>query len=110
MLAQLPEQRKSRLDWRNTALKWVVDCITVGALLNTVVFLALTGLLKGRTFFQIGEAVKTDTIPIIVESYKIWPVASVINFVFVPVEKRIVFLSAVGLGWGVYMSLVAARQ
>ena len=41
-------------------------------------------------------------------SYKIWPVASIISFSFVPAEKRIVFLSIVGLAWGVYMSLVAA--
>lgn len=43
------------------------------------------------------------------DSYKIWPVASIINFALVPVEKRIVFLSAVGLIWGVYLSVVAAR-
>lgn len=49
------------------------------------------------------------TIGIIVDSYKIWPVASIVNFALVPVEKRIVFLSSVGLIWGVYMSLVAAR-
>lgn len=51
-----------------------------------------------------------ETLPIIFASYKIWPLASVVNFAFVPVEKRIVFLSAVGLGWGIYMSLMAARQ
>lgn len=49
------------------------------------------------------------TVGIIVDSYKIWPVASIVNFALVPVEKRIVFLSSVGLIWGVYMSLVAAR-
>ena len=53
---------------------------------------------------------RQETIPIIVASYKIWPIASVINFSLIPVERRIVFLSAVGLCWGVYMSLVAVRQ
>jgi len=51
-----------------------------------------------------------DTVPIIVAGYKIWPIASIISFSLVPVEKRIVFLSGVGLCWGIYMSLVAARQ
>lgn len=51
-----------------------------------------------------------DTIPIIVAGYKIWPLASIVSFSLIPVEKRIVFLSAVGLVWGIYMSLVAARQ
>lgn len=51
---------------------------------------------------------KYETIPIIVDSYKIWPVASIINFSFIPVDRRIVFLSTIGVLWGVYMSLVAA--
>lgn len=57
-----------------------------------------------------ADKYRKDTIPIIVDGYKIWPIASVISFSLIPVEKRIVFLSAVGLFWGIYMSLVAARQ
>ena len=51
-----------------------------------------------------------DTFPILYASYKIWPLASIVNFAFIPVEKRIVFLSAVGLVWGVFLSLTAAKQ
>lgn len=51
-----------------------------------------------------------ETFPIIFASYKIWPLASVVNFALIPVEKRIVFLSAVGLLWGIYLSLTAAKQ
>lgn len=47
--------------------------------------------------------------PIIIDGYKIWPVASVVNFVWIPVERRIVFLNFVGLLWGIYLSIVAAR-
>lgn len=38
-----------------------------------------------------------------------WPVASFISFTCVPLERRIAWLSLVGLLWGVYMSLVAER-
>ncbi|GIZ49506.1 hypothetical protein CKM354_001253600 [Cercospora kikuchii] len=99
-----------KLNWKNTAIKWFIDCITMGALLNTVAFLIVMGLLKGRTIAQIGTAIRTETFPIIFASYKIWPLASVVNFTLIPVEKRIVFLSAVGLLWGIYMSFMAARQ
>jgi hypothetical protein len=51
-----------------------------------------------------------DLFPIIYASYKIWPLASVVNFTLIPVEKRIVFLSLVGLVWGIFLSLTAARQ
>lgn len=43
-----------------------------------------------------------------VDSYKIWPIASVVSFALIPVEKRVLFLSFVGVLWGIYMSLVAA--
>ena len=119
-------QSKSNLSIRNTMTKWFIDCITLGALLNTVAFLILINLLKGNSpdgtirairYVRICVVVnftwltaQQETIPIIVSSYKIWPIASVVNFSLIPVEKRIVFLSAVGLLWGIYMSLVAARQ
>lgn len=61
-------------------------------------------MLKARTKADFAK----ETLPIIVSSYKIWPLASIINFVFVPAEKRLVFLSGIGLLWGIYMSLLAA--
>lgn len=128
---------KPKLNMRNTLIKWFVDCMTVGALLNTVAFLILMGLMKGQEMGMIeqnlrtvsaisclsacgisssgrdrvvhADAVPQETIPIIVASYKIWPIASIVSFSFVPVEKRIVFLSFIGFLWGIYMSLVAAK-
>lgn len=131
---EIAPMEKPRLNIKNTFLKWFIDCMTLGALFNTVAFFILMGCLKGQSAEQIGNNIRTvsssridscpailqrsmaadhvhvqKTIGIIVDSYKIWPVASIVNFALVPVEKRIVFLSSVGLIWGVYMSLVAAR-
>jgi hypothetical protein len=51
-----------------------------------------------------------DTFPIIFASYKMWPLASIINFTLVPVERRILFLSTVSLLWGIFLSITAAKQ
>ncbi|THZ18157.1 hypothetical protein D6C91_05633 [Aureobasidium pullulans] len=107
---QQEEEIETKLDWKNTMIKWLVDCMTLGALLNTAAFLILMGIMKGRSPGEIGTALRTDTFPIIYASYKIWPLASIVNFALIPVEKRIVFLSAVGLVWGVFLSLTAAKQ
>ncbi|THY93417.1 hypothetical protein D6C95_05880 [Aureobasidium pullulans] len=107
---QQEEEIETKLDWKNTMIKWFVDCMTLGALLNTAAFLILMGIMKGRSPGEIGTALRTDTFPIIYASYKIWPLASIVNFALIPVEKRIVFLSAVGLVWGVFLSLTAAKQ
>ncbi|KAL2212876.1 hypothetical protein CC79DRAFT_1365138 [Sarocladium strictum] len=94
---------------RNTLTKWFVDCITAGAVMNTIAFLVLMGIMKGQSGTQITSNIRTETIPIIIAGYKIWPIASIISFSFIPVHRRIVFLSFVGLLWGIYMSMVAAR-
>ncbi|KAI1213761.1 uncharacterized protein F4807DRAFT_198970 [Annulohypoxylon truncatum] len=102
-------EQKPKLNWRNTFTKWFIDCITLGAIMNTVAFFILMGILKRESMDQIRYNVRTETIPVIVAGYKIWPFASIISFSCVPVERRIVFLNFVGLLWGIYMSLVASR-
>lgn len=108
-MAQISKDREPQFSMRNTITKWFVDCITAGAIMNTIAFLIIMGLMKGQGGSQIWSNIKTETIPIIVAGYKIWPVASIISFTFIPVHRRIVFLSFIGLLWGIYMSLVASR-
>ncbi|KAI9150432.1 PXMP2/4 family protein [Paramyrothecium foliicola] len=105
----MPTPAQPVFSYRNTITKWFVDCITMGAIMNTVAFLVLMGIMKGQGTTQIWNNIANETIPIIVAGYKIWPIASIISFSFIPVHRRIVFLSFVGLLWGIYMSLVAAR-
>ncbi|KAL7626522.1 hypothetical protein AAE478_003294 [Parahypoxylon ruwenzoriense] len=106
---EVTAQQKPKLNLRNTFSKWFIDCITLGAIFNTAAFFILMGILKGQPMAQIGYNIRTETIPVIVAGYKIWPFASIISFSCVPVERRIVFLNFVGLLWGIYMSLVASR-
>lgn len=44
-----------------------------------------------------------------IAGYKLWPLVSLLKFTFVPVEQRTVVGSLVGLGWGVFLALRAAR-
>lgn len=58
--ALLSERNGStRLNKRNTITKWFIDCMTMGALGNTIIFLVLMGLMKGRSSEQIMTAIKT---------------------------------------------------
>jgi len=47
-----------QLSWRNTALKWFIDCITLGALFNTIAFLVLMGLMKGKVMSDVMNVVR----------------------------------------------------
>ncbi|KAI0430336.1 hypothetical protein F5Y09DRAFT_230799 [Xylaria sp. FL1042] len=99
---------KPKLNLKNTFAKWFIDCITLGAIFNTVAFFILMGVLKRQPIATIGHNIRYETIPVVVAGYKIWPFASIISFSCIPVERRIVFLNFVGLLWGIYMSLVAS--
>lgn len=50
-------------DWWNIFRKWFTDCITLGALLNTFMFLALMGLMEGKKTAQIADDVKNVGLP-----------------------------------------------
>lgn len=39
--------------------KWFIDCITMGAIMNTVAFLVLMGIMKGQSGAQIGNNIRT---------------------------------------------------
>jgi hypothetical protein len=103
------------------------QCITMGALLNQSMFLILIGTMKGKTVALIADDFRNVCVRIphgltwtklttvqelfglIFDSYKVWPIANFFSTTYIPVERRIVFLSFCGLLWNIYLSLVAAR-
>ena len=103
------EEVVKKRNWVNIGRKWFTDCITLGALFNTTGFIVIMGILKGKTVAQIIFSLRTEMLGIIWDSYKVWPIANFISTTYIPVERRIVFLSGCGLIWNIYLSLVAAR-
>jgi hypothetical protein len=41
---------------------------------------------------------------------QVWPLANLINYKFVPLSQRVLFIQGIALGWNVYLSLVAQRS
>ncbi|KAI1511562.1 mpv17 pmp22 family protein [Pyrenophora tritici-repentis] len=63
-----------------------------------------------RNWWNIFRKWFTDELfGLIFDSYKVWPIANFFSTTYIPVERRIVFLSFCGLLWNIYLSLVAAR-
>ncbi|MCJ1441371.1 MAG: hypothetical protein MMC23_001857 [Stictis urceolatum] len=102
-------EREGSFAWKNMVIKWFLDAMTFGALWNASLFLAAMGLLKGNSWAMIRKSITEETVPIVLAGYRIWPLASIISFLLVPVEKRIVFFAFVGILWGIYLSLAAAK-
>lgn len=124
-----------RLNGRNTATKFLLDQ-TIGAGVNTILFSIFmhsvqaamshrtTGA-EGSIWFLAGgraldysqvdwravvERSRLEFLPIMKAGWRLWPFVSLFNFAVVrSVEVRNLVGSLAGVGWGVYMSLVAAR-
>lgn len=104
------KQRPQSLNKRNTAIKFALDQ-TLGALFNTVLFLAGMPLLRGeRDLSLIWAAVRTQTLPLIRAGQTLWPLVSVVSFTLVPLEWRAAFGGLAGVLWGVYLSLIEGER
>ncbi|KAJ9322283.1 hypothetical protein DTO027B5_6264 [Paecilomyces variotii] len=92
---------------RNFIIKFMLDQ-TIAGFVNIVIFIFLINLLKGANLSTIWDLICEDFWPITVARSKFRPVVSILMYTVVPVDRRVVFGSACGVIWGVYLSLYAA--
>ncbi|KAI5810799.1 hypothetical protein BZA77DRAFT_326612 [Pyronema omphalodes] len=95
---------KTKLSKSNIIKKFAIDQL-LGAPINTVLFLAFMGYMRGFT----GDALKTYVIeefwPLTSAGLKLWPAVSLISFAVIPADKRIIFGSIIALGWNIFLGL-----
>lgn len=98
----------------NVLVKFILDQ-TFGAVLNTLMFLVFMGYVnespagasaKGLWGGAMEREVREKFWPMIMDGYKFWPMVSLVSFLWVPVDKRVVFGCSVGVLWGIYLSLL----
>lgn len=92
-------------------IKFLLDQ-TIGALVNTLMFLAYMAYFNASqqdgqdTWSAVAKDCSDKTWPMMKDGYKFWPAVSLISFVWIPVDKRVVFGCSVGVIWGIYLSLI----
>ena len=52
------EPGSQKLSLQNTVMKWFIDCITIGAVLNTLAFIIVMGILKCEPAWQIWHNIQ----------------------------------------------------
>jgi protein Mpv17 len=78
--------------------------------LGLFAFFTITGLLEGQTSTQLKLKLQYDYPQALVANYCLWPAANFINFRYVPLQHRILYVSGVSLGWNVILSLIRNRK
>ncbi|CAN0439514.1 unnamed protein product [Pylaiella littoralis] len=94
------------------ALKMVTLDQAIGApLVNTgfmFLFTLAAALTTGSGALEAGSQastkLKNNLWGTLLVCWRIWPVADMINFAFVPAKLRVLFVNFVGLGWNIYLS------
>ncbi|KAH8750781.1 Mpv17/PMP22 family protein [Diaporthe sp. PMI_573] len=77
-------------------------------LFNTY-FFGMQAFLAGDSFVEIWERVRR-TVPVsIINSVKLWPIVTAINFTYVPLEYRSVFAGVIAVGWQTYLTWLNRR-
>ena len=97
---------KEQLSVKNTSVKFLLDQ-SIGCWTNTLIFIVLMGLFKGRTPADITWTIQHDFWNMVFASYKLWPLVCLLNLVVVPFDYRMLVGNTAGFGWGVYVSLTA---
>lgn len=83
--------------------KIVINQSIFTPLFNTY-FFGMQAFLAGDNFIEIWERVKM-TVPVsIMNSIKLWPIVTAINFHYVPLEYRSVFAGVIAVGWSCYLT------
>ena len=95
---------RPRLDWRNILIKLLLDQ-TVGQFLINVTFLICTNGARIQSWGLLLEQVQTRIFGIIWASWKLWPWVALVNFIWVPVQWRVLVASLVGFGWNIFLSI-----
>ena len=100
---------ETRLSKRNTAIKFALDQ-TIGAAVNTVLFLGGIALLRGHGLDTCMQQCKDQFWPLIFAGQKLWPAVSLLSFTLIPLEYRTTFGGMVGLFWGAWLSMMSSSD
>lgn len=85
------------------ATKIVVNQAVFTPLFNSY-FFGMQAFLAGDNLVEVGERIKRTVPTSMVNSVKLWPVVTAINFTFIPIEYRSVFAGVIAVGWQTYLS------
>lgn len=90
------------------ATKVALNQLVLGPIVTTVVF--TWNLLLQQQSQEIPRKLKRDLVPTMVNGWKFWIPASSINFMLVPLQSQVLYMSVCGLLWTAYLSYSSNKQ
>ncbi|KIM48421.1 hypothetical protein M413DRAFT_440149 [Hebeloma cylindrosporum] len=73
-------------------------------------FLGSMGIMEARSLRQIKDRVKDLYRTALVANWKVWPLAQLINFRYMPLPYRVPFSQTCGVFWTLYLSILNSEE
>mmetsp|Transcript_59 Transcript_59/g.94 ORF Transcript_59/g.94 Transcript_59/m.94 type:complete len:225 (-) Transcript_59:1101-1775(-) len=90
--------------------KVLLDQTSYGPVCNILFMSFATLVLEGKTTQFLQSKLKYDYPKVQINGWKVWPLAALINYKFVPLEFRVLFINMVALCWSTYLLLRARKM
>ncbi|EEY61376.1 uncharacterized protein PITG_01671 [Phytophthora infestans T30-4] len=88
--------------------KMLLDALVLAPSINTIFFTS-TQMMQGKSFGH-GVDFAVDRLPQTLKAnYMIWPLANIVNYSYVPLQYRILFINCVNLVWTSVLSTISSR-
>lgn len=78
--------------------------------MGLVVFIGSMGIMEGRNTNKIREKYNDILVPALFANWKVWPLAQLINFRYMPLPYRLPFQSTCGIFWTLYLSILNVKE
>ncbi|KAM5538246.1 hypothetical protein V8D89_008133 [Ganoderma adspersum] len=108
-LRPVRQHGSSRVSFRALARRVGADQLLM-APIGLTLFIGSMGLMEGREMKQVQQRFSDMYRPVLLANWRVWPLAQLINFRYMPLPYRVPFQSTCGVFWTLYLSLLNARE
>lgn len=99
-------KHQRQINWFHVILKLLIDQ-TIGLCFTNIIFITCTTGASLQSTSLLLHEIQTRIFGILKAGWRIWPVVSLANFLWVPWQWRVVVTSVVGFGWNIILSFLS---
>lgn len=81
---------------------------TIWAPFGIASFYVSMGVLQGHSWDNIKDELRSKYYTTMVGNYMVWPAVQIVNFRFMPLEYRLLFVNVVSIAWNTFLSWFSA--
>ena len=89
--------------------KALLDQSLYGPVANLAMMSFITLLVERKTLEDLKSKVRDQFLSVQLNAYKVWPLASLVSYSFVPAELRVLFMNGVGFAWSLFLNLASSQ-